>query len=89
MFSVVICVITTSALPADLELSLLDSVLDPEEAHVHGLGALSLDGVVGDSCCYLVVGDDCGGYALGVPHFGEDCSYSRSFLAVVEEAGGF
>ena len=41
--------------PMDSELALLDSVVDPEEAHVHCFGALDLDCVVGNAFCSRVI----------------------------------
>ena len=44
--------------PSDIELSLAYPILDPVEAHVHRLGPLRLDGVVGKAHGVLVVRGD-------------------------------
>jgi hypothetical protein len=54
--------------PEYKELALLGSVADPIEPHVHGAGALLLDGAVDDSVCCGVVDLDRGSW-LGMPHF--------------------
>ena len=84
MLGVVVGMVACSAFPVDAELALAHSVSDPVEAHVHGFGALGLDGIVGDACCYLVVGLDGCWAGLGMAHFGEDGADGCSFLAVVE-----
>ena len=49
MLGEVVRKIVRAASPVYVELALLDSVLDPVESHVDGLGAALLDGVVGDT----------------------------------------
>ena len=47
--------------PFKLELLLFSSVLEPVEAHVHGLGTAHLQGAVDNAFCCFVVNDDRGG----------------------------
>ena len=54
--------------PIYLELLLVDSVPDPVEPHVDGLGALEFDVVVGDAAGGRVV-DLNGSRWLGIAHF--------------------
>ena len=49
MFGEVISVIVLPLLPMDSKLSLVYSVLDPVEPHVHCLGSLDLGSLVGKS----------------------------------------
>ena len=44
----VVSLIGRSRSPNDLELSLGDTILDPKESHIHGLGAVLLDCVSGN-----------------------------------------
>ena len=45
-------------IPIELELSLLDTVSEPVEAHVHGLGAFLFDGVIQDAITCCIIGLD-------------------------------
>ena len=85
-FGEVVGIVVLAAFPVDSELTLSDSVADPIEPHVHGFGAFGFDRVVGNSGCYLVIGDYICGAFLGVAHFFEHCSYHGAFLAIVEQS---
>ena len=65
----VVTMVVLSLEPVDSKLVLGDSVLDPEESHVHGLGSPDLGSLVGKSICSGVVcGDSCG-FCLLSSHF--------------------
>ena len=53
---VVVRVVSLTWFPVDSELTLLDTVLDPEESHIHCFGTLGLDSLVRDSFSSGVVG---------------------------------
>ena len=65
----IVGIVVLAAFPVDPELALSYSVADPIEPHVHGFGAFGFDRVVGNSACYLVVGNYICGALLGVAHF--------------------
>jgi hypothetical protein len=48
------------------EVSLFDSVLDPEESHIHGFRSLDLDAIVSESVCDGIVDGDAGEWVLVV-----------------------
>jgi hypothetical protein len=61
----VICmVMLTLYKPMNLELSALDSILYPVEAHLHGFGSLDLNSLVGTTISCGVV---CDKYSVAVP----------------------
>ena len=67
---------------------MLDSVHNPIESHVYGFGPLLLHGVVGDTRCAFVVGDD-GSWWLRMPEFDECCADGGGFACVEEECPEF
>ena len=58
MFGEVVGAVQLAFTPEDGELVLFDAVTDPIKSHVDGFGAFLFDGVVGDSSCGGVVGDN-------------------------------
>jgi hypothetical protein len=81
-----ICVIVCACRPNDFEDSLANAVTDPVVAHVDGLRATELDGVVGDSNRCAVVAIDLGGL-LGVSEASEDNTFEVGMLGVDVEGG--
>jgi hypothetical protein len=74
--------------PVDEELTLLDSILYPIEAHVHGFGALLFDGAVGKYGGSRVVGlHGCG--RLGMSEFDESVAKGNGVMSVEEECANF
>ena len=53
--------LVSSGGPLDLELSLVDTIADPPEAHIQSFGTLGFDGIVGDSGSGGIVALDNGG----------------------------
>ena len=49
MLGEVVRLVGNSGGALDLELSLADTIVDLPEAHIHSLGALGFDSIVGDS----------------------------------------
>jgi hypothetical protein len=88
MLGEVVGMIGAAWFPMDLELFLADAVADPVKAHVHGLGAALLDGMVADTGSGAVIGHD-GGFWLGMAHFGKARVDGARLAAVVIQAGGF
>ena len=66
----IISQVTTTWLPGDIELALPNSVANPVESHVYGLGPAVLDSVVGEAHSAAVVAGDVGA-TLWVAHVGE------------------
>ncbi len=58
----------------DTEVSLVDPVPDPVQAHVHGHGHTLGDGVGRDAVGHLVVAKQRGG-SLGVAHVGQEFAF--------------
>ena len=52
----VVAQVSTPWFPTHIELALLDAVLEPVEAHVHGFGMALLDGVIGYTVSTGIVG---------------------------------
>jgi len=69
-------------------MALLDTIADPEEAHVHSFGPLLFDGVVGDAGSGGVVGGD-GGWSLRVSKLFEGDSFRDGVLSIDEEGAEF
>jgi hypothetical protein len=68
MFTVVVCQVEFPGTPIDMELALIDSVLDPVEAHVNSARLLLFDVVIGDPTSRRIVSLDwC--WWLWVSHF--------------------
>ena len=80
----VIRLVVFSFVPKDSELTAVGSVLEPVEAHVHGLGSLDLDRVVGNAFCGSVVSLNGSGSCLRVADFFEEVAQVR--LKAVEWA---
>ena len=70
--------------PRKGQLVLVDSVRDPVEPHVHGLGPLELVLAVGKSTGCGVIGDDLGWARLGMAHFLENFMDEDCLLPIVE-----
>ena len=88
MFSEEIGKVFEARSPVDQEMSLTDAVADPMETHVHGFGAMSLDGIVDDANCGGVVSlAGCG--SLRVIHFNEGGTHGDAVPAVDEKASNF
>jgi hypothetical protein len=51
----IVCEVSSSRAPVDMELALVDTVFEPVEAHVNGFGSLLLDSAGEDALCYFVV----------------------------------
>ena len=73
----------------NLELAILDSVLDPVEAHVHGFGSLDLGAFVGKAIGGGIICSESSGFNLFTAYFFEDLSDVGTFLAIVEEGAYF
>ena len=85
----VVTMVVGSLKPVDFELSLGYSVLDPVESHVHCLGSLDFDALVGKSIGCGVVSGDSSGCSLFSSHFSKDIAHVCCFLAIVEEGSTF
>ena len=88
MFCVVIAFVVGAGAPVDKELTLVDTVTNPVEAHFHGAGTFLFDGVIGDAGCGGVVSFDGGGW-LRMSHLFKGGAKDRSFLSIDEEATDF
>ena len=86
VFGVVVGEILLAWLPVHSELALLHTVSNPVESHIHGLGALGLDCVVGDAFGCGIVGLDWSGAVLRMAHFLYRVAKCASFLSVSEQA---
>ena len=84
----VVSIILPAWAPIDKEVSLLDSVSDPVEAHVYCLGSSLFDCVVGKSDGYFIVSLD-GSRRLRVAHFCQDCADGAGLSGVVVEGCQF
>ena len=73
VLGVVIREIGLPTIPIDMQLVLVDSSLDPEIAHVHCLGALGADGLVGNAGSRGVVSLNGSGW-LRMPQLFEESS---------------
>jgi hypothetical protein len=86
---VVLCKVVTqvcvTGVPADVELSLLDAVLDPLVAHIHSLGSFLENIFVCNSICCGVVGFELSS-VLGVSHFLE-CFARDSAIFGIDKQG--
>ena len=89
VFGEVVTVVGFAAAPSNTELVLFNSVLDPVESHVHGLGSLEFGAFVGEAISCGVVCDDRCGFQLGAVEFEENLAEVNRFLAVVEEGSYF
>ena len=78
----VVGLVVLAGLPMHAKLSLLHSIPNPVEAHIHGFGALCLDSVVGDSLSSGIVSLNQGGGPLWVAHFLECVANHASFLSI-------
>ena len=84
VLSKVICQVFLSTVPADIELSLLDSVYEPVESHINCLASILFEDAIDDAIGSVVV---CAwwGWWLWVSHFCQDVSYVYSFSGIDEE----
>ena len=55
MFCEVICQVFLSTVPADIELSLLDSVCEPAESHINCLASVLFEDAVDDTIGSVVI----------------------------------
>jgi hypothetical protein len=85
MLGKIVGMIGAAWFPMDLELFLAYAVAYPVKAHVHGLGAALLDGIVADTGSSAVIGHD-GGFGLGVAHFGKARADGACLAAVSASA---
>ena len=88
MLGKIIGTIATAFTPIDLKLALANSIADPVEPHVNGLGSFLFDRVVGDTGGGAVISSDrCG--RLGMAHFTQGNSKWTRFFAIVEQGTEF
>ena len=88
MLGKIIGLVNGAFAPVNKELALAHAITDPVVSHVHGLGALLLDGVVGDAGCGAIVRLN-RGWRLGVAQFLETRSKWASFFAIVKKCPEF
>ena len=81
VFCVIVPHVVSSWHPIDEELSLLDSILDPIEAHINGFGSFLFDGLVGKASSHCVINLDWGWW-LRMAHFDESGTEDFGGLAV-------
>ena len=74
--------------PINVKLFLIDTILQPVEAHVNRLRLTLLDLLVGEADCCGVIELD-GGGGLGMAHFVEGSSDLCGILGVRESGGDF
>ena len=74
--------------PINVKLFLVDTILQPVEAHVNRLRLTLLDLLVGETDCCGVIELD-GGGGLGMAHFVEGSSDLCGILGVRESGGDF
>ena len=84
----VVAQVVSSFFPVDSELALADTVPDPVELHVHGLGPALFDTVIDNSICHLIVCLDVGG-RLGVAQSLQSVAQWAALTGIVEKAGHF
>ena len=89
VFREIVGVIVFPLLPMNSKLSLLHSILYPEEPHVHSLGPLDFGPSVGKSVCCGVVGGYSCWFQLLSSNFLQYVPHVRGFLAVVEQCPNF
>ena len=85
MLGIIIGFVCLTGLPINHEFSLADLVSDPEEAHVHGFGALLFDGIVGNASGCGIVSYNWSGI-LGMAKFFESDAFGDGVLAIDKEA---
>lgn len=88
MFGKVIGEVSEAFIPVDPKMLLLRAVLNPEVAHIHGLGSAELDTLVSDASGSGVIGLN-GSARLGEAEFFECGPNGFGFAGVVEEATEF
>ena len=88
MLTKVVSIILPAWAPIDKEVSLLDSVSDPVEAHVYCFGSSLFDCVVGKSDGYFIVSLDWS-RRLRVAHFCQDCADCAGLSGVAVEGCQF
>ena len=88
MLCKVICQISVTGPPVHFELFLSDSVLDPVKSHVHGLGAVLFDLLVGESCQSSVVNLDWS-RRLGMTHLVKGNAQRCSLIGIFEKDTAF
>ena len=81
-----ICQVVGTIAPDDDEMTLLHSILDPMEPHVHCFGLLRLDSLVGEANSGRIVTVD-GGGVLGVAEGGKDSTVYFTQTSVHKEGG--
>ena len=69
--------------PMDEVVALCNTIFDPVESHVHGLGSALFDGVIDDANGAFVVGLDWSG-GLRMAHFIESSAERGCILGVIE-----
>ena len=84
----VVCFVGCSRFPEDMELLLADSIFQPVESHVDGLGMFHFDGVIGDSRGSVVVGLDRSGW-LWVAHLSKGVANGAGLFRIEEEGTEF
>jgi hypothetical protein len=89
VFGVVIAVVGGARAPADEEVALVGSILDPIEPHVDCLGPLDFGAAVGESVGCGVVRGDAGWLCWGPADFNQDLAKVDCFLTIVKEGGDF
>lgn len=80
--------VITPRVSVDQELFLVHPVLDPIEAHVHGLKFVLMDGAVGDASGTSIVSLD-GSWRLGMAHLNEGGAERDAIARIVVEANKF
>ena len=89
MFCVAVRFVVSSWFPMDAELTLVDTVFDPVEAHVHCFGTFGFDCVVGNSFGCGIVCLDWSGTVLFPAHLFEGFANDASVLSIEEQASEF
>ena len=88
VFAGVITKVLMAGFPKNMEVFLVNPVLDPVEAHVHGFGALLADSAISDAGCDRVVGLHWR-RRLWPSHILECLADDGGFLGVNKEGGEF
>ena len=88
MLGEIIGIIILARAPVDEKLTLVNSVPDPVEAHVHCSGSSEFASLVGNLVCSCVVcGERC--WLLWMSHFVEDGANDSAFFGIEEEGTKF
>ena len=79
----VVATVVTALAPEDEKLALMDAILDPVKAHIHGFRFSLAHGAVGNSGGTGIVGLD-GGGRLWIAHFFKGSTEVDSVTGIVE-----